>query len=210
MDLPEPAKPCQRHNLNREMLPTHHALRGVAVVAFPNEFITKRLLMRRPTEADAEQMFVRYSHDAEVVRYLSWRPHRSIDDTLEYIGLMLKDSAQGLSTSYLILFRESGELLGSIGGRIQAPLVEFGYCLARDSWGRGYATEAARKFVAVALSQGNICRVQAFCDIENQASARVLEKAGLTFEGILRRYMVMPNVSEKPRDMKCYAQVREQ
>jgi RimJ/RimL family protein N-acetyltransferase len=155
-------------------------------------------------------MFARYSRDTEVVRYLSWRPHRSIDDTLEYIRLQISDFAQGLSTSYLILSRASGELLGSIGGRIKMSLVEFGYCLARDSWGRGYATEATRAFVAQALSHLDIWRVQAFCDVENGASARVLEKAGLTFEGTLRRYMLMPNLGEVPRDVKCYAKVREQ
>jgi RimJ/RimL family protein N-acetyltransferase len=181
-----------------------------AALAFPHEIITERLLIRRPSEADAEQMFARYSHDVEVARYLSWKPHRSIEDTLEYVRLRLGDNTQGLSTNYLILCRESGQLLGSIGGRNKVPLVEFGYCLARDSWGRGYATEAARAFVAEALGQPEIWRVQAFCHVENHASARVLEKAGLTFEGTLRRYMVLPNLGEEPRDMKCYAQVREQ
>jgi RimJ/RimL family protein N-acetyltransferase len=164
--------------------------------------------MRPPTEADAEQMFVRYSRDTEVVRYLSWKAHRSIDDTLEYLRQRLSDNSQGLSTSYLIFARRSGELLGSIGGRIKGLVVEFGYCLAHDSWGRGYATEAARAFVAEALNQSEVWRVQAFCDVENRASARVLEKAGLTFEGTLRRYMLMPNLGEEPRDVKCYAKVR--
>jgi RimJ/RimL family protein N-acetyltransferase len=51
-------------------------------------------------------------------------------------------------------------------------------------------------------------RIQAFCDIENRASARVLEKIGLTFEGTLHRYMILPNLGDAPRDVHCYARVR--
>jgi RimJ/RimL family protein N-acetyltransferase len=58
------------------------------------------------------------------------------------------------------------------------------------------------------MGEPTIWRIQAFCDVENRASARVLEKAGLTFEGTLRRYMVLPNLSDAPRDMLCYAKVR--
>jgi RimJ/RimL family protein N-acetyltransferase len=51
--------------------------------------------------------------------------------------------------------------------------------------------------------------VQAFCDLENRASARVLEKCDLKLEGTLRRYMVLPNLGAAPRDVFCYATVRE-
>jgi RimJ/RimL family protein N-acetyltransferase len=89
------------------------------------------------------------------------------------------------------------------------PIFQFGYCLARDAWGRGFATEAATAIVSKSLDQPEIWRVQAFCDVENRASARVLEKCGLVREGTLRRYMVMPNMSDIPRDMYCFAKVRE-
>ena len=74
----------------------------------------------------------------------------------------------------------------------------FGYCLARDTWGHGIATEAARAFVASVLENPAICRIQAYCDVENRASARVLEKVGLELEGTLRQYLVLPNLGESP------------
>lgn len=86
--------------------------------------------------------------------------------------------------------------------------MQFGYCLARDAWGRGYATEAAKAFVETVFANPAIYRIQAFCDIENTASARVLEKIGLSHEGTLRRYMVLPNMGEAPRDMHCYAKIK--
>jgi RimJ/RimL family protein N-acetyltransferase len=51
-------------------------------------------------------------------------------------------------------------------------------------------------------------RVWAVCDAENIASARVMEKAGMSFEGVFRRYQVHPNLSQEPRDARCYALVR--
>jgi RimJ/RimL family protein N-acetyltransferase len=109
---------------------------------------------------------------------------------------------------YLVFARDSGRLLGSVGGAAQGTRVQFGYCLARDAWGQGYATEAAGAFVEAVMSQPAIWRIQAFCDVENTASARVLEKIGLVFEGTLRRYMALPNLGDVPRDMHCYAKVK--
>ena len=48
----------------------------------------------------------------------------------------------------------------------------------------------------------------ATCDVENARSARVLEKAGLAREAVLRAWAVRPNVSPEPRDVLMYARVR--
>jgi RimJ/RimL family protein N-acetyltransferase len=175
---------------------------------FPAEITTERLLLRPPTEADAEHVFLRYAQDPEVSRYMSWVPHGSIDDTREYLQRVATDNEAGTGAGYLIFLRKSNELLGSVGGRLTPPIIQWGYCLARDAWGQGFATEAARAFAAVAIQQPAIWRLQAFCDLENTASARVLAKSGSKLEGILRRYMVLPNLGDEPRDMYCYAQVR--
>jgi RimJ/RimL family protein N-acetyltransferase len=56
-----------------------------------------------------------------------------------------------------------------------------------------------------ALEQPEIYRVWAVCDVENLASARVLEKVGMRREGLLHRWSVHPNVSTEPRDSFCYS-----
>jgi RimJ/RimL family protein N-acetyltransferase len=139
---------------------------------------------------------------------MSWVPHRSIEDTLTFLKKIVSDNAEGRSFGFLIFSRSSGELLGSVGGAIEKHRMQFGYCLARDAWNHGFATEAARAFVAAALEIPGLWRVQAFCDVENCASARVLEKIGLEREGTLRRYMVLPNLGDAPRDVHCYAKIR--
>jgi len=50
--------------------------------------------------------------------------------------------------------------------------------------------------------------VQAFCDVDNLGSARVMENAGMQREGLLRRYVLHPNISDVPRDVYLYAVVK--
>ena len=59
------------------------------------------------------------------------------------------------------------------------------------------------------LEPPTIWRVQAYCDLENVAPARVLEKAGLVREGLLRKYSSCPNLGSTPCDVFVYARVRE-
>ena len=104
--------------------------------------------MRPPTEDDAEQIFARYAQDAEVCRYMSWIPHRSIDDTREFLDANHRRQFGRPQHGLSDLFAQLGELLGSIGGAIEKHRMQFGYRLARDAWGHGFATEAATAFVA--------------------------------------------------------------
>jgi RimJ/RimL family protein N-acetyltransferase len=70
-------------------------------------------------------------------------------------------------------------------------------------------TEVVRAVNDWALAQPEVHRVWAVCDVDNLASARVMEKAGMAREGKLRRWAVHPNLSTEPRDFWCYARVKE-
>jgi ribosomal-protein-alanine N-acetyltransferase len=50
--------------------------------------------------------------------------------------------------------------------------------------------------------------VWATCDVDNVASARLLERVGMEREGVLRQWLVHPNLSEAPRDCLCYSIVK--
>ena len=92
--------------------------------------------------------------------------------------------------------------------RARGHAADLGYVLARCLWGRSLMGEAVDSVVAWAAQLPGVFRVWAVCDTANLASARVLEKAGLDREGILRRWLVHPNVSPEPRDCFVYARVR--
>ena len=94
---------------------------------------------------------------------------------------------------YVIANRQD-VIIGSTGLDVEtAHRAATGYVLARDAWGQGYATEATRAMANLADQLG-IGRLYALCHPDNRASVRVLEKAGFSFEGVLRRHTVFPNL----------------
>ncbi|MBI4526736.1 MAG: GNAT family N-acetyltransferase [Deltaproteobacteria bacterium] len=171
----------------------------------PEILETDRLRLRRPLMEDAAVIFAQYAQDQDVTRYLTWRPHRTIEETYEF----LRDCPAGWEAGKLfqwgIVRKQDGQFLGMIAVRVDGHKWELGYVLARTYWGNGYMTEAVKGVIDWALKQPGIYRVWAVCDIENAASARVLEKAGMEREGLLRRWSIHPNVSDEPRDSYCYA-----
>ena len=174
----------------------------------PEHFETARLRLRPPEMADAAEMFRQYARDREVTKYLSWQPHSGLKVTQEFLRRCLKVWKDGCAFPWVILAKADNQLLGMIEMRIQGSKADIGYGLARACWGKGIASEAARTVVGWALAQPEIYRVWAVCDIENDASRRVLEKCGMQCEGVLKRWLVHPGVSQEPRDCWCYAVVK--
>jgi RimJ/RimL family protein N-acetyltransferase len=169
---------------------------------------TERLALRPPRMEDAEDIFRTYATDEEVTRYVIWRPHRSIEETREFLRTTLDFPADGSRLSWAITFKGDDRVRGMIELRVDRFKADAGYVLAREFWGRGYTTEALAAVIRFAFTLPGIYRVWALCDAENIASARVMEKAGMSFEGVLRRYVLHPAVSPEPRDARCYAVVR--
>jgi len=69
-------------------------------------------------------------------------------------------------------------------------------------------SEAVEELIRWGLESAEIYRIWAVCDVENTASARLLERVGMELEGTLRRWLVHPNVSDSPRDCLCYSIVK--
>lgn len=180
-----------------------------ATLTPPEAHRTARLLLRRPRPDDAEAIFAAYASDGEVTRFLTWRPHRDVDETRAFLAVCDDDWRGGRVFPYLICDSSNGDAaLGMIDVRIDGHRASYGYVLARSAWGRGFTPEALRCLVDWSLAQPRIERAWAFCDIDNRPSARVMEKAGLRFEGILHRWFVHPNVSDRPRDCRVYARCK--
>ena len=175
---------------------------------WPDEIETGRLRLRRPTIEDAPAIFHGYAQDPAVVRHVMWRPHRSIDDTNDFLRTVLQRLQHGKEQSWGITLEGDDRLIGMIAVRPNGFKHDIGYVLAQPHWGRGITTEAARAVVDLSLSDPQVRRVWAVCDVENTASARVMEKVGMTLEGVLRRWVTHPNISPDPRDALCYSLVR--
>ncbi len=174
----------------------------------PQRFETQRLVLRVPQMSDAQAIFDGYATDPAVTRYMTWRPHESIDQTRAFLEATIAEWSGEKSFTYAITPCEADRCVGMVSLRLGDYNAELGYVLAPEYWCRGIMTEAAQALVDWALAQPSIYRVWAMCDVENPASARVMEKVGMQREGILRRRIMHPNVSDEPRDCLCYSIVK--
>lgn len=171
---------------------------------------TERLALRLPRADDAERVYHGYSYDVEAIRWLSFLPHASLGTTEAVVKKWLADWERGAGELVLVIERaEDGQFLGVIGLEPTGTAVSVGYVLCRPAWGRGYATEAVRRVVELAFTHFGVWRVWATCALQNDASRRVLEKAGMRHEGVLRRWAVSPLYSPDPRDSHCLAVTRD-
>lgn len=174
----------------------------------PDSLQTTRLFLRKPQLDDASAIFRAYGQDAEVTRYLMWRPHNDVGDADAAARRFLNDWASKTQFCWLIFARDTGELAGSIAARKAENEMNLGFLLARSYWGRGFMAEAVAAVVHWAFSDPSISRIWAACDVENRASARVLEKTGFLLEGVLEQSSLHPNISAIPRDCYSFVQTR--
>jgi ribosomal-protein-alanine N-acetyltransferase len=178
------------------------------VINPPKSLKTDRLRLRKAKLADAEAIFRQYATDPEVTKYVSWRAHRNLEETRDYMRMCSLAWDVGKAFHWVIEGADDKQVMGMMIARVDAGKWELGYVLARQHWGRGFMTEALKELIACALKQADIYRVWAVCDVDNLASARVMEKSGMWREGVLRRWSVHPNLSPEPRDSYCYAIVK--
>jgi len=172
----------------------------------PDAFQTPRLLFRPIGMLDAVSIFDNYAQDPEVSRYLTWRPHAGLQQTEAYVQSCLQATTY---RTYVLVRRTDDEVIGSFDLRNTGPArLGYGYVLACPYWGKGLMTEALAEVVGWALRQPSIWRIGDVVDAENLASARVMEKAGLEREGLLRRWGMHPNMGDAPRDCFSYSKVR--
>ncbi len=155
------------------------------------------LRLRRPRPEDAPALFA-WASDPEVTRYLSFAPHRDVDESRAALRRWARAWAEseGLllpcrTLAYLI--EVEGKPVGSLSVHWSRYGLELGYALARAQWGRGIAPRAVRGLAEWLLAHG-AHRVYATAHVENAASHRVLEKAGFVREGRLSRYFFFPNL----------------
>jgi [ribosomal protein S5]-alanine N-acetyltransferase len=174
----------------------------------PDTFETARLLLRPVTILDVDAIFGSYARDEEVVRYLIWRPHRSRSETRAYVERCIATPSE-VERTYVIVGRDDNVVRGAFALRRRAPhRLDCGYVLPRPWWRQGVMTEALSEVTFWALREPSVFRIGAVCDVENIGSARVLEKSGFVREGLLRRWLLHPNISDEPRDCFSYACVR--
>jgi ribosomal-protein-alanine N-acetyltransferase len=168
---------------------------------------TERLVLRRMSMDDAADMFEN-SSDPEMTRYVGWDAHRTIEDSRAFLATVIEQYHNGHVANWGIEQRENGRLIGTCGfiyWNITHARAEIGYALGRKYWNMGYMTEAVDEVLRFGFQRMELNRIEARCEVENIASARVMEKCGMSFEGVLRQHML---VRGSFRDLKMYSILR--
>jgi RimJ/RimL family protein N-acetyltransferase len=151
------------------------------------ELTTQRLILREWTMEDFHEAHA-YATDPEVVRYMSFGPNTE-EDSRAFLSATLERARSTPRTDYglAVTRREDGAFVGGVGLYLRNPTkAELGYVYKRAAWGNGYATEAARALVDFGFRALGLHRIYALCVPANTASARVMEKLGMRYEGCLR------------------------
>ncbi|HZH98199.1 MAG TPA: GNAT family N-acetyltransferase [Fimbriimonadaceae bacterium] len=162
---------------------------------------TERLRLRDWTIEDVHGAFRMYG-DPEVTRYLgSGRTEPDLESQRHNLGAAIERMqarTDGLGW-WAVEEKDTGEVAGAA---LLKPLplsdlaepipgkeeIEIGWHLARDFWGRGYATEAASEIVRYAFHDLGLPEIIAVLYPENVPSARVAERLGMRYVGMTDRY----------------------
>ncbi len=148
------------------------------------EIESSRLIIRPPKLSDAKLMFYNWASDKEVARFLSWTAHDTVAVTEMIIRLWMYMNDQKQEMNYLIISKETNEPIGSINLSNydkKSKSIYIGFCLSKNYWGKGIATEAVKAILKYTFSY-RIKTVYATIDIRNIASSRVLLKNGFLFD----------------------------
>lgn len=154
---------------------------------------TPRLVLRPFGLADAGQVQA-LAGDPRVSDTTTTIPHPYPDGAAEaWISAHPGLFAAGTGVFYAVTLREGGTLVGTVSLRdisARHARAELGYWTGTAFWGRGHGTEAVCRLIAFAHAQLGITRIVGRCFGRNPASARVMEKAGLRFEGRLPGHLI--------------------
>ena len=150
---------------------------------------TARLHLRDFVKTDFDAVHA-YSSDPRVTRYLFFGP-RDVEATAEYLEGLLASQRERPRTRFELAVEEIGtsRVVGACDlSFIERNVVDLGYMLAMEAWGRGYATEISLALVDAAFHDLRVGRVISTVDVNNGASIRVLEKIGMRWEAVFRKH----------------------
>jgi len=142
----------------------------------------ERIILREFEEADWRSVHC-YLSDPEAVSTTTYGVH-SEQDSRDYIrfAIRLRQAEPRVYYDFAVVRKSDNQLIGSCGIYVRTGAerrAEIGYIYAKEFWGQGYATEAAKVARDFAFERLGMKRVGASCFTSNIASARVLEKTGM-------------------------------
>ncbi|MGN4125973.1 GNAT family N-acetyltransferase [Lysinibacillus sphaericus] len=168
---------------------------------------TKRLLLRKMEESDAQALFKIWS-DPDVTKFMNISNFTHEHQAKEMIELLNELALDHKAIRFTIIETASNEIIGSCGFNsidFENARAEIGYDIAKAYWGKGYAPEGIMALINYAFTTLAFNRIEAKVEPGNVNSIKVLEKLHFTFEGTLRQYEKSDEVFQ---DIHSYSLLR--
>ena len=174
------------------------------------ELETERLILRKFKIEDAEGVFKNWATDPNTNKFLSWPLHKDVEETKGVVRKWISEYETG-GYNWIVEVKETHEVIGNIaeqGKSNRHKTISLGYCYGSKFWNKGYATEALRRVIEYLLNEQDFYLVEANHRSSNPASGRVMQKAGMKYDGTLRDRRINPDGTRA--DMLYYSIEKEE
>lgn len=151
---------------------------------------TNRLILRKFVIEDSAAMYHNWASEDQVTKFLTWPTHSDIEVTRAVLTSWIAEYNKADFYNWAIELKEIGEVIGNIAVvRIKenTECAELGYCMGTNWWGSGIMPEAGKAVIRYLFEEVGFNRIAAAHDKNNPKSGRVMQKIGMTYEGILRK-----------------------
>lgn len=157
---------------------------------------TERLLLRKVTLDDLDDLFENWGSDVNTTKFLTFKTHETKKETEKFINHLINNYENG-ELEWVIELKENNKVIGVISANkgYKYKCVEIGYSISSLYWNHGLTTEAVNRVIKYLFNEYDCNIVEAIIPSNNIASIKVIEKCGLTLEATLKdRYKDKKNV----------------
>ncbi len=166
---------------------------------------TQRLTLRRLNQGDAQALFTLCT-DEDILKYLAGiSPYTDISMAYSYLEKLEQKYKTNNYFDWAICLKDSDMMIGRITSYAvdeDKRMIDIAWQMNKEYRSKGYMTEAVKEVIKQ-LSKLGFERIEAFADVDNIASNKVIKKCGFEFEGTLRKYDL--NRQGKLYDANMYA-----
>lgn len=173
------------------------------------EIISKRLILRKIKKEDYKAIYDCWTSDFEVSKYVTWNPHKTSEETKKLVNFWVDEYNHEHTYRWIVGKKDTNEVIGMvdvINKNLQYMTAEVGYCYGSKYWGNGYASEALTEVVNYLHNIGFIT-VYAQHFKSNGASGKVMQNAGMEYEGTLKSRVI--NKLGNREDVCIYSSVKD-
>lgn len=172
---------------------------------------TDRLILEKFQLNDTQKVFDHWLSDERVADNRINAAHKTISETLERVNKIVTGYESKEFCYWAIKLKDSGELIGEIDLYDFDKVTEnceVSYSLGYEWWNRGYGTEALRAIVEFGFRKMNLHKISAAHNTDNPASGRLMSKAGMAQEGIIRD--MIRNSKNQYKDCAVYGILQDE